>query len=264
MTFYKDFGDGWGTPSYSIEVQGETPAYLGVTWDLIGQLRNNIFSDWVFDQLPLIDRRDTAFPVGDRTLPTVVEPRSSIPQLVPEVVRTPTSEVFDPIIEGFPVVPLSDADWLIKMGLPPARVANTLFIEQKEETDVGVFSDIYDTVDVLSGGWLPGGPVDPWDNPGVLNFPTTTTPAPIPPPGPSVVRVGPDGSTMPGQFQVGGSCEQGPYPVWKRVCGQYKWVMPKRRRRKQLATKGDIKSLAALKGVIGGGKSLDTWIATHS
>ena len=37
-----------------------------------------------------------------------------------------------------------------------------------------------------------------------------------------------------------------------------------RRRRKRLATLSDIKDLAALKSVLGGGKAFETWIATHS
>lgn len=52
--------------------------------------------------------------------------------------------------------------------------------------------------------------------------------------------------------------------VYKKVCGEYRWVKQKRRRRKRLASKGDLKDLAALKGILGQGKALDTWIATHS
>ncbi len=37
----------------------------------------------------------------------------------------------------------------------------------------------------------------------------------------------------------------------------------KRRRRKRLATQSDIRDLAALKQVLGGGQDLKTWIATH-
>lgn len=55
----------------------------------------------------------------------------------------------------------------------------------------------------------------------------------------------------------------GASPVYKKVCGQYKWVQPKRRRRKRLATQGDLKDLAALKGILGNGKSFEVWIATH-
>jgi len=36
-----------------------------------------------------------------------------------------------------------------------------------------------------------------------------------------------------------------------------------RRRRNRLATTSDIKDLASLKAVLGGGKAFETWIATH-
>lgn len=37
----------------------------------------------------------------------------------------------------------------------------------------------------------------------------------------------------------------------------------RRRRRRRLATASDLKDLAALKAILGGGKSLDTWVATR-
>jgi len=37
-----------------------------------------------------------------------------------------------------------------------------------------------------------------------------------------------------------------------------------RKRRKRLATPSDLKDLAALKGVLGGGEAFKVWIATHS
>ncbi len=47
-------------------------------------------------------------------------------------------------------------------------------------------------------------------------------------------------------------------------CGAGKWIRKRRRRHRNLATRGDIKDLSALKGVIGNGKLLEAWIATHS
>jgi len=58
-----------------------------------------------------------------------------------------------------------------------------------------------------------------------------------------------------------GAC--GGNPVYKKVCGSYRWVFPRRRRRKQLVTKSDAQGLATLKGILGNGKAMDTWIATH-
>lgn len=62
----------------------------------------------------------------------------------------------------------------------------------------------------------------------------------------------------------GSGCNTGPKPVWKMVCGQYKWVVPKRRRRRQLITQSDAAGLAKLKGIVGQGKTMEIWIATHS
>ncbi len=56
----------------------------------------------------------------------------------------------------------------------------------------------------------------------------------------------------------------GPSPVYKKVAGQYRWVYPKRRRRRQLLTQSDAAGLAKLKGIVGQGKVMEVWIATHS
>jgi len=71
------------------------------------------------------------------------------------------------------------------------------------------------------------------------------------------VDVIPEAPSAPAQSHCGGS------PVYKKVCGEYRWVTPKRRRRKRLATQSDLKDLAALKGILGNGEAFKTWIATH-
>ncbi len=52
--------------------------------------------------------------------------------------------------------------------------------------------------------------------------------------------------------------------VWdpKANCGQGKWILRGRRRRRRLATASDISDLSSLKTVLGP-KGLQTWIATH-
>lgn len=63
----------------------------------------------------------------------------------------------------------------------------------------------------------------------------------------------------------GGSCgsdERNNY-VLKFSCGEWKWVKKRRRRAKRLASASDIKDLSSLMGVLGSGKNLTTWIATH-
>ncbi len=41
----------------------------------------------------------------------------------------------------------------------------------------------------------------------------------------------------------------GGWPVWKRVCGVYKWVYPKRRRRRQLLTESDYNGLLRIESL---------------
>ncbi len=55
------------------------------------------------------------------------------------------------------------------------------------------------------------------------------------------------GPVQPGQVIQPTSCApSGPSPVWKKVCGQYKWVYPKSRRRRALLTERDYNSLLKL------------------
>jgi len=51
--------------------------------------------------------------------------------------------------------------------------------------------------------------------------------------------------------------------VYKFTCDGWRWIKRRKRRRKQLVTKGDIAGLASLKGVTTG-EQMKTWIATHS
>ncbi len=64
--------------------------------------------------------------------------------------------------------------------------------------------------------------------------------------------------------QGGGYCTTEPPKGmrWSNAAGG--WIKKTRRRRKRLATSSDLKDLAALKGVLGGGVAFQTWIATHS
>lgn len=50
-------------------------------------------------------------------------------------------------------------------------------------------------------------------------------------------------------------------PATKNCAGR--WIKRSRRRRKRLATASDIRDLNSLKAVLGGGKALESWIATH-
>ncbi len=136
-----------------------------------------------------------------------------------------------------------------------------------EDEGMGWISDVYGAVDeVVFGGALPGGYVAP--NP-VQNLGGVTgqvfAQAPVAMPGPVQAQIPPIPTG--GPVIMSGSCDNNdPYKgyVWKKHCGQYRWIKQTRRRRKQLVTQTDLKGLAALKGVLGGGKAFEVWIATHS
>lgn len=150
---------------------------------------------------------------------------------------------------------------LISLGLQ-AGVANndppdSELVTDDEDGDMSIYSDLDEK---WFGGGLPGGAPGDWtlfDNP--LTTPFIDPGNVGPPPG--------NGNGNGGAPPAGGNgngCHPGASPVFKKVCGAYKWVTPKRRRRKMLVTQGDLKGLAALAGVLGKGKAFETWIATHS
>ena len=71
-----------------------------------------------------------------------------------------------------------------------------------------------------------------------------------------------------GRENFGGSMDNCAKPSdyvgqWDESSGTYVLKKKRKRRRKQLITQSDIKGLAALKGVVGTGKIMETWIATH-
>lgn len=85
-------------------------------------------------------------------------------------------------------------------------------------------------------------------------FPVATTPQPV------TVIPG-TGGMVPPSIPV--SCDGGPAPVYKKVNGVYQWVKQRRRRRKKLLRESDARGLAQLKGIVGNGKVMEVWIATH-
>jgi len=102
---------------------------------------------------------------------------------------------------------------------------------------------------------------DLYDN--FLKSDPPSIPPPLPDPAPTN---GTNGGPPMGPMTVGNSCEADPRTQYdmKFICGEWKWVKKRKRRRKRLATSSDIKDLSSLKGVLGGGKSFDLWIATHA
>lgn len=253
-------------------------AYLGVAGDFItsGSLGSFLgigptlgISDTSFEPLPPV------VPMGDGVI-AVLTTVPSVPSLDAGITSDPQGPVSGTVdlrdndqIEDEVV---SWADWAA-LGNPipddfgsyphasdyPGLIADTgdSIVISTGDAPVSIFDDIYGIADDLLGGWLPGGPVSPFDPPTILPIgdilapPTVLPPTVLPPPiGVPVV--------------TSSTCSTGPSPVWKKVCGVYKWVYPKRRRRKALVTKQDAQGLATLKGIVGVGKTMDTWIATHS
>jgi len=88
------------------------------------------------------------------------------------------------------------------------------------------------------------------------------TNAPAPQAGPTVTRIPGTGGPMsapgcsPKAYQIVTTVHADGTTTSKTKCKT-------RRRRRRLATQSDISDLAALKSVLGGGKALDSWIATR-
>ena len=203
--------------------------------------------------------------MGQRDVSPVVGSSQGLPQLVPET-PTRTAIPLPPAIDrrDIPQIPnsvsqdlgdavLNDDEWyrqLFGKDRPPVGMAAPQTIVGETPVDLG---DIYDVIDGSLGGVLPGGvplgsvPIT-GGVPGAVSAYVGTPAAPV---------------VTTAQGQAPASCGGGA-PVYKKVCGEYRWVYPKRRRRKKLATKSDITALAQLKGVLGMGKAMETWIATHS
>lgn len=112
----------------------------------------------------------------------------------------------------------------------------------------------------LDPRWAPI--VPDWLEPWILDPATPQTPA-IPAPLVAPV-IGPQPAiTGPGTIVAQPPSNGGGNWVYKKHCGSYRWVQQKRRRRRQLVSRTDIRGLAALKGVLGQGKAMEVWIATH-
>lgn len=243
------------------------------------------FRDWVYGRI-LGARLRSHVSVGVPQIVGVAGPGVLLPEMAPSTTASTTSDI-PPAIDrrdqpsnpgGLPLqivdnwfdyhslqgqgvavqhvsqVPAAPATTPVPVIPPP--VPGPITTDFEEETDtMGVLSDIYDAVDTSLGGVLPGGVPFGSSPAGAVyqaltpNAPATSVPQ----------QVIPAGAAAPGACNHGGAS-----PVYKKVCGEYKWVYPKKRRRKQLVTQSDIKGLAALKGVVGTGKIMEVWIATHS
>ncbi len=135
-----------------------------------------------------------------------------------------------------------------------------------QEEGMGWYTDL----DEALGGWLPGGApnttgmptwgdIGAWPTQGFDESPNGAPPnGGGPSPGPSAPPA-----------MAGGCPIEDPYKgcVYKRVCGQWRWVKQKRRRRKQLFTPRDAAQMSSLMGSLPAGapgvQIAKTWIASH-
>ncbi len=249
-------------------------------------------NDWLGDQVYWQGGRQdkwqsrTDFPLGPGGLSDAFWTRPRVPQIPPPPPPwTPPTHVTPgyggdpPPDQGVvPMIPVSWQEWIQGGGtLPPDWNQYPMASDHPIYTGVGrgvgdglitgsgddvtILGDIYDTIDESLGGILPGGV--PW-TPGTPTGGYYTPPGLLanqPPPGglnPAIIP--PVGSTV-----AYNQCDDPMRGmVYKKVCGQFKWVKQKRRRRRSLASDGDIRMLSALKGVLGNGKALQSWIAVNS
>lgn len=244
-------------------------------------------NDWLGDIYQVVGgRQDTgggwvpAISLGQSAnQPIFIQQVDRLPPVVPTPSPPPSPPLPPSIVGGDEtslqgVVQVSWADYVAGGGVLPddwnqyphasdyPGLVGTSSVETGGGDGVGILGDIYDIVDESLGGLLPGG-VAPF-------FQSPTPPAYLPPPG-LMAAGGAIGAVPPQAVTYGGgavpamgACDPSTGMVYKKVCGQYKWVKQKRRRRRSLATNGDIQKLSALKGVLGNGKALQAWIATHS
>lgn len=117
----------------------------------------------------------------------------------------------------------------------------------------------------------------PHDIGGVIDYFNPFSPASVPTATPNFTPIGPSGNlpTTGGGTIVSGTnpCNTGrqgkpkEYQIITTVHSDgttsTKSVCKTRKRRRRLATTSDIRDLAALKSILGGGKAFDTWIATR-
>jgi hypothetical protein len=210
-------------------------------------------------------------PVGYGGLPSILAPSTRLSDLATAPVPAPQSPL-PPQIDrrdiplpqtGAPKLPLSDQAWFERMNpgqtyRPPVSAAP--IIAPPSPTGVSKSMDLGALISDLGTQYIqsrfappPAAPLFPAAVPAIAaGAGAVAAAAGVGLPFVDVIPGAPDSS-----------CGRGK-PVYKYHCGEYKWVYPKRRRRKALATQSDLRGLAALKGVLGQGKAFEVWIATHS
>jgi len=218
--------------------------YNAVDWTgaIIPELVSGTSTASIFEVPEDVDRRDT--PSDEEVLPMNVT-----------YSNTDVNGVRYYTVEGFPGV-FTSLQVFTNWGIVVDETA--ALIDPGGDDGMGWYSDIDEQ---FFGGMLPGGAP-----PGTGGFPTFPgygfTDVTAPANGNGTTPAVPPPTAMMGNCGVAEDPMKG--CVLKKVCGTWRWIKQKKGRRKQLVTKSDAQGLAVLKGLVGVGKTMDTWIATHS
>ncbi len=229
--------------------------YLAVDWTgaVIPELVSGTSTASIFEVPENVDRRDVPSDEEELLMPAADDPRWGT------VTTAPTSERRVSVID----VNGQIVDTLSPYYTPGISQAGIDYMERGE--DMGWYSDLDET---FFGGMLPGGapptggaavptwpdaiPYDAFNANGVNGNGVAPSPGPGAPPA-----------------MAGGCPIEDPYKgcVYKRVCGEWRWVKQKRRRRKQLFTQRDAQQMSSLLGSLPTGAAgvaiAKTWIASH-
>jgi len=222
------------------------PVILGDYSDFsinIQQILERIFTD-----LPFIDRRDyPQFPVGETDIATVteIEGNELSDLVITERELTIPAEVTPKVM----IEPYYATDWFdywakialieqrIAAGVSPSDLAEIIApgtadatsIVATEDEKMSFFDDLGDLFIDTARDLLDPPTTTP------TFFPDITVPTPT-----AGVPTAPAAACGNGA---------GASPVWKKVCGVYKWVYPKRRRRRELLTESDYNALLRIQNL---------------
>ena len=186
-------------------------------------------------QIPAFDRRDLAtIPVGDPNF-----------QPPPEISRDELSDLViaerQPTIPEKVIMPVVAVDWFDYWEKIGAGI--NVLAPGTKDTDMsnGTFwDDLGDLGIDIASEWarnrFPVGMASP------MGFTASTGGG-----GPSYSSDDP--LVPPPSAPASVVCPTGPSPVWKKVCGVYKWVYPKRRRRRELLTESDFNALLRIQNL---------------
>ncbi len=252
---------GWEEPS-DVTFPVGTPEYNAVDWTgaIISDLVGDVTPAEVWSVSETVDRRDTS---GEEAI------------YAPRDTRVVENELYELILPGGnryigTLAELGNHPDAVLLGQPlipedaifgpeaPSGLGGEIN-ELPGEPEMGWYDDIdRDYFD----GMLPGG-VPPNLTPGIPGFGPGNVPSD------PAVPVNPIPSSPGVTPSLSGCGVDDPMKncVYKRVCGQWRWVKQKRRRRKQLFTQRDAQQMSSLLGSLPAGAAgvsiAKTWIASH-